>query len=108
MYIFVVETLIEELQYIVSSYYGNIAYIYCQLHVRDYVAIEVCIESIIILGAAYNLENTLHIFYTYTVFAGSLQGGYLYMFCIDYCRECLTPGQLPVNSQTFTLHLYML
>ena len=63
MYIFVVKTFIEELQYIVSSYYGNIAYIYCQLHVRDYVVIELCIEIIIILGAAYNLENTLHICY---------------------------------------------
>ena len=36
MYIFVVKTFIEELQYIVSSYYGDIAYIYivsCMLEI---------------------------------------------------------------------------
>ena len=38
-------------------------YIYCYLYVGDYVVTELCIEIIIILEAAYNLENTLHTCY---------------------------------------------
>ena len=68
--------------------------------------IEALYRDYIILEAACIIKNTLYI--DFIRFLPGVSRKTSYIFALTFTGSALTPGQLLVNSQTFTLHLYIL